>query len=422
MTVSHLCIYFQNNDPEPAVAPNKVLGYANPGFKRNMSKAESSRATRTRATYDTAGVDTRGEERGLRQLARWVTKTFDFNQAKPTLPLGYFANVLELTPDLGLAISTDGVGTKLLVAQQLGKYDTVGIDCVAMNANDIICVGARPISMVDYIAVERADPDFLGEIGKGLYQGARAAGINIPGGEIAQVREMIQGRRRGYAFDLVGTCVGIVHPRRVLIGRDIRPGDSVVGIASSGIHSNGLTLARRVLLDVAKFKVTKYLAEFGKTVGEELLVPTHIYVPEVLEMLGRKLAVKALVHITSDGLLNLARVASETGYVIDNLMEPPPIFSVIQERGKVDDAEMFRVYNMGTGFCVVVDPKDGPRVREIAAAQGRRAEVIGYAVHDTKRRVWVPQRHLVGQGTTFKRTRESPPPSPIDPGRGRSRK
>ncbi len=379
-----------------------------------MTRSSVSEEPLSRVTYDTAGVDTRGEEGGLRELAKWVTKTFDFNRSKPVLPLGYFANVLTLTPDLGLAISTDGVGTKLLVAQEMGKYDTVGIDCVAMNANDVICVGARPISMVDYIAVERAAPDFLGEIGKGLYEGARAAAINIPGGEIAQVREMIQGTRAGYAFDLVGTCVGTVHPERVIVGQNIRPGDCVVGIASSGVHSNGLTLARRVLFDRAKLKATDYLPELARTVGEELLTPTHIYVREVLEMMDANLRLKALIHITSDGLLNLARVASETGYVIDKLMEPQPIFSVIQERGKVDDGEMFRVYNMGTGFCVVVDAGDAGRVQEIATGHGRRADVIGYTVKDPKRRVWIPQRSVVGQGTTFKPTREAPPARPIN--------
>ena len=368
----------------------------------------------SRVTYDTVGVDTRGEEGGLRELGKWVTKTFDLNQVRPALPLGYFANVLTLTPDLGLAISTDGVGTKLLVAQELGRYDTVGIDCVAMNANDVICVGARPISMVDYIAVERAEPHFLGEIGRGLYAGALAAGINIPGGEIAQVREMVHGVREGYAFDLVGTCVGTVHPQRVIVGRDISPGDCVVGIASSGIHSNGLTLARRVLLERAKLKVTDRLLEVGKTVGEELLTPTIIYVKEVVEMIDANLRIKALIHITSDGLLNLARVASATGYVIDKLMEPQPIFSVIQTQGNVDESEMFRVYNMGTGFCVVVDPRDAARVQEIATAHGRRTDVIGYTVSDPKRRVWIPQRNLVGQGTTFKPTREAAPVPPTD--------
>jgi phosphoribosylformylglycinamidine cyclo-ligase len=389
-------------------------------FQRTNSGAKASKMSTGKLaevrvkplTYDAVGVDTRLEEGSLRELGKWVTKTFRLNEWAPKLPLGYFANVLNVTPELGLAISTDGVGTKILVAQELGKYDTVGIDCVAMNANDVICVGARPISMVDYIAVQQADPEFLGEIGKGLYEGARAAGINIPGGEIAQVKEMIKGCREGYGFDLVGTCVGIVHPERVIIGQSIRPGDVVVGIASNGIHSNGLTLARTVLFEHAKLRVTDHVAELGRTVGEELLAPTHIYVREVMEMIDANLAIKALIHMTSDGFLNLARVASEAGYVVDNLPAPHPIFSLIQERGHVKDAEMFRVYNMGTGFCVVVDPVDAARVREIAQKHGRQADVIGYTVADRKRRVWIPQRNLVGQGTTFRVAREAAPPRP----------
>jgi len=363
-------------------------------------------------TYDAVGVNTRLEEGSLRELGKWVTKTFQFNECKPTLPLGYFANVLALSPNLGLAISTDGVGTKILVAQDMGKYDTVGIDCVAMNANDVICVGARPISMVDYIAVQQADPEFLGEIGKGLYEGARQAGINIPGGEIAQVREMIHGSRDGYGFDLVGTCVGTVDLDRVIVGQNIRPGDLVVGIASNGIHSNGLTLARRILFVQAKLSARDHVPELGKTVGEELLAPTHIYVGEIMEMIDANLDIKALIHVTSDGLLNLARVKAEAGYVVDNLLEPHPIFRLIQERGQVNDAEMFRVYNMGTGFCVVVDPKDAPRVQEIARRHGRRTAIVGYTIADPKRRVWIPQRSLVGQNTTFRTTREPAPPRP----------
>src|SRR5215468_9534531 len=226
----------------------------------------------SRVTYDAVGVDTRGEERGLRELARWVGKTFSLNATKPALPLGYFANVVTLTPSLGLAISTDGVGTKLLVAQELGKYDTVGIDCVAMNANDVICVGARPISMVDYIAVQKADPDFLGELAKGLYAGAEMAGINIPAGEIAQVREMIHGSRDGFGFDLVGTCVGTVAIDRILIGQHVRPGDVVIGIASSGIHSNGFTLARTIL-QRAGLRFSERIDELGTTLGDALLTP-----------------------------------------------------------------------------------------------------------------------------------------------------
>jgi phosphoribosylformylglycinamidine cyclo-ligase len=361
-------------------------------------------------TYDAVGVDTGREEGSLRELAKWVNKTFTFSSAKPLLPLGYFANVLQLTPEIGIAASTDGVGTKLLIAQDMQKYDTVGIDCVAMNANDVICVGATPLSMLDYVAVQQADPDFLGEIAKGLYAGAEAADITIPAGEIAQVREMVHGSREGYAFDLVGTCIGVVHPSRLIVGRDIQPGDVVVGIRSNGIHSNGLTLARHVLFDQAKLTTSQYVADLGKSVGEELLAPTHIYVNEVVRMLAEGLTVKALIHITSDGFMNLARVEAPVGYVIEKPLEPHAIFSLIQERGHIDDPEMFRVYNMGTGFCVVVDPKHAERVRQIVGECGHETAIIGYTVRDTRRRVWIPHRNLVGEKTTFWHATGEPPP------------
>jgi phosphoribosylformylglycinamidine cyclo-ligase len=361
-------------------------------------------------SYDEAGVETLQVHGGLRELADWISKTFEFNAVRPQLPLGYFANVLTLTAEIGLAISTDGVGTKLLVAQELERYDTVGIDCVAMNANDILCVGARPISLVDYIAVQQANPNFLGEIAKGFYEGACRACINIPGGEVAQVREMLHGARNGYAFDLVGTCIGTVHPARVLIGQDVRPGDVVVGIASSGIHSNGFTLARRVLFEQAKLRATDHVAELGRSVGEELLIPTHIYVREVLQMLDASLAIKAMIHVTGDGFLNLTRVAAPVGFVIDALLDVPPIFPVIQSRGGLDDAEMFRVYNMGVGFCVVVDPEDAPRVVESAQREGKHAAPIGYAVADPERHIWISPRGLVSRDDGFTRTAVAPPP------------
>ena len=162
-------------------------------------------------TYDAVGVDTEGVESGLQRLATWVNATFAFNPSRPMLPLGFYANVLPVAADLAVAISTDGVGTKLLVAQQLERYDTVGIDCVAMNANDVICVGARPLSLVDYIAVRSVDGEALAAIAKGLHDGAQLAGVNIPGGEIAQLREMVHDGP-GYPFELVGTCIGTVHP------------------------------------------------------------------------------------------------------------------------------------------------------------------------------------------------------------------
>jgi phosphoribosylformylglycinamidine cyclo-ligase len=366
-------------------------------------------------TYDDAGVVVAGrDESGLGELGRWVAATFGLNPIRPQLPLGYYANVLPLSADLALAISTDGVGTKILVAEEMGRYDTIGIDCVAMNANDIICVGARPISMVDYIAVQHADREILGQIGKGLYEGARQAGISIPAGEIAQIREMISGVPGGFAFDLVGTCVGTVHPDRVLVGQDVRPGDLVVGLPSSGIHSNGLTLARRILHERAGLDYSRSVGELGRPLGEELLVPTHIYVQEVLAMLDAGVGVKALLHITGDGFLNLTRVRADVGYVIDSLLDPQPIFGLIQRHGEVPDAEMFRVFNMGTGFCVVVEPRDAERSVEIARRHGRSAKVIGYAVHDSERRVWIPERELVGRGDLFEPAAgASVPPCPV---------
>jgi phosphoribosylformylglycinamidine cyclo-ligase len=363
-------------------------------------------------TYGDVGVIGAGrDEDSLGELGQWVAKTFAFNPIKPRLPLGFYANVLPVTPDLGVAISTDGVGTKLLVAQAMERYDTVGIDCVAMNANDVICVGARPISMVDYIAVQAADPRLLGALAKGLCAGAELAGINIPAGEIAQVRELIHGARDGFAFDLVGTCIGTVALDRILIGQAVRPGDLVVGIASSGVHSNGFTLARAVL-ERAGLRYTDHLAELGMTLGDALLLPTAIYVKEALAMLDGDLAIKAFIHVTGDGFLNLTRVAAPVGFVVDHLLSVPPILELIQRHGAIPDAEMFRVYNMGVGFCVVVDARDASRVEQIARQHGKTAAMIGYAVDDAERRVWIPERRLVGRGDTFSATGDPPPALP----------
>ncbi len=380
-----------------------------------MSSRVSSPFSKDLLTYDAVGVHSADEEAALGELGSWVKKTFGFSQIKPMLPLGFFANVLQLSDEIGLAISTDGVGTKLLVARALQRYDTVGIDCVAMNVNDVLCVGAVPVAMVDYIAVSTIEAAILGEIAKGLYKGAELAGINIPGGEIAQVRELLHENGQRFTFDLVGTCVGTVDPRRLVIGQNIEPGDLVVGIESSGIHSNGLTLARRALGltgqdDVSRWR--QYSSELGRTLGDELLTPTNIYVREVLAMLKAEIPLKALIHITGDGLLNLQRVASQIGYVIEHPLPPQPIFSLIQSCGNVDIAEMYRVFNMGIGFCVVCRPGDAPRVEQIARDHHRRAAVIGYAVQDSQRRVWLPSSRLVGLNGAFRVTTEKPPAYP----------
>src|SRR5713226_3224070 len=249
-------------------------------------------------TYAGAGVDTAQAGGALAGLLRWVNATTAFRPGEVRLPNGYFANVVALGANLGLAISTDGVGTKLLVAQQLGKYDSVGIDCVAMNVNDVLCVGAEPVALVDYLAVSHADPALLEALGRGLHEGAREAHVTIPGGELAQVPELLRPHADGASFDLVGTAIGTVPLDRVLVGQDVADGDVVVGLASSGIHSNGLTLARRVLVGDDPRRLAEHVPELGRTLGEELLEPTRIYVRPVLAMLAAGLPLKALAHIT----------------------------------------------------------------------------------------------------------------------------
>jgi len=357
-------------------------------------------------TYSAAGVDTESALSALQGLVGWLGKAAH-NPAtgtagRPLLESGFFATVLDIGHGLGLAMATDGVGTKLLVAQMMGKYDTVGIDCVAMNVNDLICVGAEPISMLDYIAAEQADPEVFTQLGEGLYRGAEMANISIPGGEISQIKEMIRGHRDGSGFDLVGMAVGLVPADGMIIGADIADGDVVVGLASNGVHSNGYTLARRVLFDEMGIGVDTQVPELGRTVGEELLRPTAIYVKPAVEMMRSGLAVKAFSHMTSDGLLNLLRVKARTGYVLDYLPEPPPIFQLLQRGGRIADEEMFLVYNMGIGFGVVVAPGDADRVREIAAGHGFESWVLGRADASQVGRVVVEPRGLVGEDDFFR--------------------
>jgi phosphoribosylformylglycinamidine cyclo-ligase len=353
--------------------------------------------------YRSAGVDDVGEESGLKGLAERVRRTFSFAGAPGEpgavrLDLGYYANVIEIAPNLGMAISTDGVGTKLLVAEMLEVYDTVGIDCIAMNVNDILCVGARPITMVDYIAVERADDHVLTAIADGLCRGAEQAGISIAGGELAQVAEMIRGVRPGSGFDIVGTAVGLVPLDRIIVGAGLSDGDLVLGLDSSGIHSNGLTLARRALFESAGYRPDQHVDDLGRSVGEELLEPTRIYVRPVLALLEAVDAVKALIHITGDGFLNLLRAESDVGFEITDLPEPPVIFELIREAGRVDEGEMFRVFNMGVGFAVVVAEEVADRALETLQAAGAPdARVIGRVTSTEAGSVRIPSRGLAGR-------------------------
>jgi phosphoribosylformylglycinamidine cyclo-ligase len=287
---------------------------------------------------------------------------------RPLLPLGHYANVL---PD-GWAVCTDGVGTKALLAHTLGIYDTIGIDCVAMNVNDIVCVGATPLSMTDYLAIDNLSGKSLDAIARGLGRGAALARVSICGGETANLPGMVTG------FDLVGTCVGRVehNNREPITGEHMTPGDIIIGLASSGIHANGLTLARRVLPDP-----DCYVPDLGRTVGEELLTPTTIYSGFAVDVF--KELPKAFFHITGGGFTNLLRLNPRVSFVLDALPVSPPIFQLIQACGRFSSDDMHDAFNMGIGFCVVTDEAGAEQVIRLATKHGHTAQPIGRVVPST---------------------------------------
>jgi len=302
--------------------------------------------------YAQSGVDTAAADAGVSALVG-VLRTIDLGRAARTVPLpGHFAAVLEIAPNLGIALATDGVGSKLIVAEQAQRYDTVGIDCVAMNVNDIVCVGAEPLALLDYLAVERVDPGVMREIAQGLKRGAELACVEIPGGEVAVLPELIRGHPSPHGFDLTAACVGVVPLDAIVSGADCHPGDALIGIPSSGLHSNGYSLARRALAALALEDRPAQLR--GATVADALLEPTRIYVRAVLELLRSGLRVHGLAHITGGGLLNLTRLNRGVGFSIDSPLPVPPVFDLVKQLGGVADAEMWEVFNMGCGFCVVV--------------------------------------------------------------------
>ena len=358
------------------------------------------------ATYTAAGVDTDRAENALSGLLGWLNKTFLFPtpSGRPVLENGFFANVHDLGSGLGVAISTDGVGTKLLVAQQMDRYDTVGIDCVAVNVNDVLCVGARPIALVDYLAVQQVDAAVLDQLGAGLYEGARQAGVAIASGELAQIPELLRGDPPGAGFDIAGACIGIVPLSSIIDGRAVQDGEAVVGFRSSGLHSNGYTLARRVLRASEKLALDSRVDGLDGTLGEELLKPTLIYVRPILDALSRTDGVTGLAHITGDGFLNLLRLRTDCGFELTALPEPPPIFQLIQKAGSIAPEEMYRVFNMGIGFCAVARPEAVSLLLDAAQRHGFDAQVIGHARRELSGKVVLARAGSVGEKRSFKRT------------------
>lgn len=319
-------------------------------------------------TYLSAGVDTTAQKAAIKALAGSI-KFSRKGIGSPLLGMTQFAGLVEFG-DRALALCTDGVGTKMLVAAALKKWDTVGIDCIAMNVNDCICVGAEPIAFVDYIATSDPDPTITKAIGQGLNEGAKQANVTLAGGETAVLPEIVDG------WDLAGACVGFVSKNRILDGSRVRPGDVIIGLASTGLHSNGYTLARKIL-QKNKVGLTETAPKSvlgGRSVGAVLLEPTRIYVRSILGLINT-LPVHGLANITGGGLKNIPRVNPKFRYVIRQPMPVPPIFSLLQDWGNVADEEMYKTFNMGMGFSVIVASEDENEARRLLRAE--RPRVVG---------------------------------------------
>lgn len=307
-------------------------------------------------TYAASGVDILKEEEAIKGILSNI-KSERKGIGKPLG--GHYAGMVEFG-EFALVLCTDGVGSKVEIANQMKKWDTIGIDCIAMNVNDAICVGAEPIAFVDYLAINDPKPEITKEIGKGLGKGAELSNISIIGGETASLPEIING------FDLAGTCLAYVKKSNIVTGEKIAPGNIIIGLESSGIHSNGYTLVRKVIQHANLFYEDSFPDGYykGKTIGKVLLTPTKIYVREIVELL-KNIKVHGLAHITGGGLRNLPRLNKNVKFVITDPFEPQDIFKFIQKSGNIDDKEMYQTFNMGMGFAVVVDKKDADKVIKI---------------------------------------------------------
>lgn len=342
-----------------------------------------------KATYKNSGVDLEIYADSMARLPGIVKKTFSPRVMRLD---GGFAGLFRLNGTLAdgridrryedpvLVSCTDGVGTKLKIAFMTGRHETVGIDLVAMSVNDAICCGAAPIFFLDYVAMPKDDPDRLEQIVTGIANGCVQAGCALIGGETAILSDMYAADE----YDLAGFCVGAAERNDIIDGKAIRSGDLLVGVASSGFHSNGYSLIRKAVFEMGGLKPDDVVAELGgKTVADLLLEPTRIYVKPVLALLKKFKAnrgIRGIAHITGGGLAeNLGRILPEgiAPRFADNTKIVPPLFDWVQKLGHIDDDEMRRVFNMGIGLVLVVDPEIAQDVKTVLAEMDLESRLIG---------------------------------------------
>ena len=309
-------------------------------------------------TYADSGVDIAKEEKTIKNIIEKLTYVRKGIGA-PLTGIGHYAGLLDFG-EYALALTMDGVGSKVLIANEMQRWNTVGIDCIAMNVNDLLAIGAEPVAFLDYLALEKHDEGFAAQIGEGLLKGAEISRMSIVGGETATMPDIIKG------FDLAGTCLGIVKKDKIIEGGKVRMGDVVVGIPSRGVHSNGYTLVRKIIEEAGYSYYDSCPYNSSKTIGDELLTPTRIYI-EILDVL-KVCEVHGLAHITGSGLLKLRRV-TKMGFDFYDPIEPPEIFKFLQEEGRVEDLEMYKTFNMGMGFLIILPEGDAAKAADITGGK-----------------------------------------------------
>lgn len=327
-------------------------------------------------TYRKAGVDIDSAASFVERIKPLIKRTF---RKEVMSHIGGFGGLFHLEigkfKDPVLVSSADGVGTKLKVAQMMDKHDTVGIDLVAMSVNDVLVQGAEPLFFLDYIATGKLNIERNLHIIEGIVKGCQEAGCALLGGETAEM----PGFYEDDEYDLAGFCVGVVDADKLIDGSEIRVGDRIIGITSSGIHSNGFSLVRRILFEERKYSVYDRIQGLDDPLGVELLKPTRIYVRPILNVI-KKFGIKGLVHITGGGFLeNIPRILPQPcrAIILKNSWQIPPLFIILQEMGNIDEYEMFRVFNMGIGFIAIVSEKEAPELVSYLEQLGQTAYTIG---------------------------------------------
>lgn len=333
---------------------------------------------RKTALYKDVGINLREVGNYHAAIGRLIMSTHNYAiGAKVLSKGGHYAGLVEIDSKV-FAFHSDGVGTKVLIAQLMDRFDTIGIDCMAMNVNDIICVGARPIAFVDYIALKSSNNDIVKELVKGLVKGAKIASVSIVGGETAILPDIIAGHDKDKAFDLAGTIWGIVgSKKRIILGKNIQVKDVILGVESSGLHSNGYSLARKILL--SKYPINYQPRYLFKPLGQEMLVPTRIYVKPVVEILEKEnsIPIHGLAHITGGAFTKLLRLNNRVRYNLRNLPAISGIFKQIAVDGPVSLKEMYRTFNMGVGFCVIAPRESVETVCKIFRKYRIKCKEIG---------------------------------------------